>query len=321
MDRSWPAHDPPAPDVALLVRCTCGLHWSVHRDLGGFRLRCECGEWMQLPGNARPQLPAPEPDPPAPQPLVRRDAHGRIVLADPHRALLPGSVPPSAHLAPGALEDLDVQSRARWTNRTVLELALVLVALVAPQIAILLLAEGRESSLLLPFASVISGALVAVIAAWSGPYGTAGLRPAGPLHFLEGTLAAGLFFAFAVGWNAIFETAAGERLGGAEWLDDLRSELGVVAALFVIAVTPAVLEEIAFRGILQGRLMALLGARQGMLLASFAFAVCHGTRPDLWLLCIAALYLGWLRERCNSLLPGMVTHFGYNALVLLAWPR
>jgi membrane protease YdiL (CAAX protease family) len=82
-------------------------------------------------------------------------------------------------------------------------------------------------------------------------------------------------------------------------------------------VAPAVLEEVMFRGMLQGRLLALMGLRTGMLTTAAAFAVCHGGTLALPIHFGLGLYLGWLRQRSGSVLPGMLAHFSYNAMIVL----
>ena len=92
--------------------------------------------------------------------------------------------------------------------------------------------------------------------------------------------------------------------------------MGLPAALFVVAVTPAVLEEIIFRGMLQGRLMALFGRGGGLFVTAAAFAIVHQSGPILPIHLGAGLYLGWLRERSDSLFPGMLMHFLYNGTLV-----
>ena len=82
----------------------------------------------------------------------------------------------------------------------------------------------------------------------------------------------------------------------------------------------AVLEEIIFRGMLQGRLMALFGRRTGWLVTASAFALVHGQPAVLPIHLGLGLYLGSLRERSESLYPCMLMHFLYNGtLVYLAF--
>ena len=97
----------------------------------------------------------------------------------------------------------------------------------------------------------------------------------------------------------------------------LRAELGLGWALFVVAVCPAIFEEIAFRGLLQGRLTMLFGKPQGMLITAAVFGMAHGLTMGLPLQMFLGLYLCWLRSRSGSLLPGMLVHFLYNGTLVL----
>jgi membrane protease YdiL (CAAX protease family) len=177
------------------------------------------------------------------------------------------------------------------------------------------LSRGREFELLLPFTSVVSGVLVASVVVCAGPYGSLGFARAAPRHFGEALLAATVGLAAAAGWLAVLhgvpdgvETDAVQRL---------TDRLGVPVALFVVAATPAVLEEVMFRGMLQGRLLALCGVRIGLLLTAVAFALCHAQPNFLPIHLGLGLYLGWLRERAGSLLPGMLAHFAYNGAIVV----
>lgn len=82
-------------------------------------------------------------------------------------------------------------------------------------------------------------------------------------------------------------------------------------------VQPAIVEEIAFRGIILSALERVLGRRDGVLVSALLFMVIHlavGSFPHLLLL---GLVLGWLRFRTGTILPGMVLHFVHNALCIL----
>jgi membrane protease YdiL (CAAX protease family) len=98
----------------------------------------------------------------------------------------------------------------------------------------------------------------------------------------------------------------------------LRSELGLGLALFVLAILPGVFEEIAFRGLIQGRLSRLLGVGAGIVVSGAAFGLAHGVTLALPLHVGLGFYLGWLRVRSQSLLPGMVLHIVYNGVWVLA---
>ena len=65
------------------------------------------------------------------------------------------------------------------------------------------------------------------------------------------------------------------------------------------------------------RLTALPGPRVGPVATAAAFALCHGAPAVLPIHMGLGLYLGWLRERSGSLLPGMLMHFAYNGTIVV----
>lgn len=83
------------------------------------------------------------------------------------------------------------------------------------------------------------------------------------------------------------------------------------------------IEELLFRGVLQGELRRLamltrswrgLTAANG--LAAMAFALAHlVNQPPLWALStvLPGLVFGWFRDRSGSVLPGLVLHAAFNA--------
>ncbi len=316
--RTWPPGRALDDAEAHSVQCAaCGAPWRVHKSLAGFRLRCDCGAWIEMP--APPQS-APMLAPPANEQLParvdprQRDAAGLITLPNDPGEMVFTPIRTDLPMAPGTLVDASPSNRARWTNRTLFEFAAVFVALVGPQLAALLLARGREFELLLPFASLASGALVALVVALGGPYGRLGFTRTASRYFAEAIAAAAIALLFALGWLMVLRAAMPD-------LDDplrgLTERLGLPATLLVVAVAPAVLEEIMFRGMLQGRLLALLGTRAGLVTTAAAFALCHGMPAVLPIHLALGLYLGWLRQRAGSLLPGMLMHFTYNGAIVV----
>jgi membrane protease YdiL (CAAX protease family) len=93
------------------------------------------------------------------------------------------------------------------------------------------------------------------------------------------------------------------------------SSLERIAALLLAVLLQPALEELLFRGLLQGWLQALLGPRQGVLFGALLFASLHGVDSLLPILCLGLL-LGALRQRSGRLLPGFGVHALHNGLML-----
>ena len=135
------------------------------------------------------------------------------------------------------------------------------------------------------------------------------------------------------------------RGGGWRWLGDAHWRLAALAAvpvwaalgaavaprmaapasamawLLLVLVQP-VLEELVFRGLLQGQLLRLGGTRRlgplslANLATTVAFCALHLlAQPPAWALAVAlpSLVFGHLRERLGSVLPAVVLHAFYNA--------
>lgn len=83
------------------------------------------------------------------------------------------------------------------------------------------------------------------------------------------------------------------------------------------SLAPALFEEIAFRGVIFGRLLTVLGEREAWLVQAAFFSLLH-LNPSIFLTHFAmGLILGWLRMRAGSLLPGMLLHAVWNAANIL----
>jgi sodium transport system permease protein len=90
-------------------------------------------------------------------------------------------------------------------------------------------------------------------------------------------------------------------------------------SLFAIAVWPAVVEELAFRGALLGAFRALLGDTAAVALTAGLFAVIHivpGYYRVPFTFALGAA-LGALRVRTGSIVPGIVAHAVLNATTVV----
>lgn len=96
-----------------------------------------------------------------------------------------------------------------------------------------------------------------------------------------------------------------------------RHDYSLWQLLVLCSLVPAVVEEVAFRGILFGRLRLVLGEREAWLVQAAFFSILH-LSPVIFLTHFAmGLIFGWLRMRTGSLLPGMILHAAWNASVIL----
>jgi membrane protease YdiL (CAAX protease family) len=91
---------------------------------------------------------------------------------------------------------------------------------------------------------------------------------------------------------------------------------GAFAANFVLfAVFAPVVEELTFRGVGQS-LLRFLGRTPSILLVGVAFGLAHGLVEALIVLVPFGIGLAWLRDRTNSVIPGMFVHGLFNAAAL-----
>ncbi|HAU36093.1 MAG TPA: hypothetical protein DCX07_00050 [Phycisphaerales bacterium] len=117
-------------------------------------------------------------------------------------------------------------------------------------------------------------------------------------------------------WHVLFlQKVAG--LDGGDTLSRLRElGLGTPALVILICVLPAVLEETAFRGLVQHWLQVAVRPGKAILLAAALFTVLHfSVFSAPYLLCVGLL-LGWARYKTGSLYPPMLIHFLHNLVVL-----
>jgi membrane protease YdiL (CAAX protease family) len=107
-------------------------------------------------------------------------------------------------------------------------------------------------------------------------------------------------------------------LAGAEDpLSKLREDqLGMGVMVLLICVVPAILEEIAFRGLVQHWLQTALRPWRAILVASALFTALHFSIVSFpYLFCVGML-LGWTKWKTGSLYPCMLIHFLHNYVVI-----
>ena len=92
----------------------------------------------------------------------------------------------------------------------------------------------------------------------------------------------------------------------------------LVPLALMIGLTPAICEELLFRGYVQTRLTRTAGPAVGVLLASALFALFHLDPVHIVAVFPLGLYLGFVTWRSGSLLPAMMGHFVNNAISVIA---
>jgi membrane protease YdiL (CAAX protease family) len=87
------------------------------------------------------------------------------------------------------------------------------------------------------------------------------------------------------------------------------------ANLVLFAVIAPFVEELTFRGAGQS-LLRFLGRWPSILLVGIAFGLAHGLLEALLVLVPFGIGLAWLRDRTDSVVPGMFVHALFNAAAL-----
>ncbi len=106
------------------------------------------------------------------------------------------------------------------------------------------------------------------------------------------------------------------------WSTDIwqQSSQIVLILLIVRVLTPAVVEELMFRGVIQGNLRTRLTPVSAIFWQAVAFALFHNNPLFLLPPLLAGLLLGMLRQNGNSILPSMIAHLSLNLTLLAISP-
>ena len=83
--------------------------------------------------------------------------------------------------------------------------------------------------------------------------------------------------------------------------------------LLFVALQPAIFEELAFRGVMQEGLKKVVDTRQAIFITAFLFSLLHMSIISfIWMLPFA-LWLGYVRNKEQTIWYGMLIHFCFNA--------
>ena len=87
-----------------------------------------------------------------------------------------------------------------------------------------------------------------------------------------------------------------------------------LTVVFLMAVVPAICEELAFRGFIFGGLVRRRGQFRAVIVTAVMFGISHGILQQSISATIMGVMLGWIALRTGSVLPGILVHFTNNAL-------
>ncbi|MEP0265295.1 CPBP family intramembrane glutamic endopeptidase [Dokdonia sp.] len=118
---------------------------------------------------------------------------------------------------------------------------------------------------------------------------------------------------------------------GIDWINEALGEYGdsnmfaeyvayensLFWAIFFIAILPPIFEELAFRGFLFNELRKVSSVQVTIIGTSFLFALVHFSLISFIWIFPFGIFLGYLRQRYQTLWLGMIVHFIHNFLVLM----
>ena len=87
--------------------------------------------------------------------------------------------------------------------------------------------------------------------------------------------------------------------------------------LLVVAVAPAIFEELAYRGFILGGLLKLMDKKQAIFISSFVFALIHFSFLSFFWMLPFALLLGHIRTKENTIWYGVILHLTFNVMSCL----
>lgn len=89
-----------------------------------------------------------------------------------------------------------------------------------------------------------------------------------------------------------------------------------VLSLIVLALLPAIFEELIFRGIILNGFVKRLGEVGAIFMSALLFSLMHASLQQLLYTFILGVILGWITTRTGSTFSSMIVHFLNNAIVV-----
>ncbi|NTW49661.1 MAG: CPBP family intramembrane metalloprotease [Chlorobiales bacterium] len=92
----------------------------------------------------------------------------------------------------------------------------------------------------------------------------------------------------------------------------IRSPLEFIAVVGLVAVTPAICEELLFRGYIQKNFSRVLSPALTVVLTGLIFGFYHLNATETLPLCLLGIYISYLRRKSDALTVSMSVHFANN---------
>ncbi|MHB1484939.1 MAG: CPBP family intramembrane glutamic endopeptidase [Saccharofermentanales bacterium] len=90
--------------------------------------------------------------------------------------------------------------------------------------------------------------------------------------------------------------------------------------LMVSVLLPGIIEELMFRGVIQGSMEREGGRISVIIFQAFAFSVFHADPLFILSPFLAGLLLGYLRQKTGSIFPGILAHISLNLTMMVMQP-
>lgn len=92
----------------------------------------------------------------------------------------------------------------------------------------------------------------------------------------------------------------------------------LIFVIFVVSVTPAICEEVLFRGLVQKNLSLAVNAKRGAIVTGIIFGLYHFNPFHAVPLIALGIYFSFLQYRSQTLIIPMIAHFVNNAISVIA---
>lgn len=93
-----------------------------------------------------------------------------------------------------------------------------------------------------------------------------------------------------------------------------------ILVVMVSVLLPGIIEELMFRGVLQGSMQSEGGHFSAILLQAFAFSIFHVDPLFILAPFLAGMLLGFVRQRTGSIYSSILTHMSLNLSILVMQP-